>query len=265
MNTIQIGHITRSTPASWNELTKKQLLLVASMLQSGMTKIEFRTNLLFKFLSIKKKQFLSVDPNDVHFLSQTLEFLHDGVDLTKNLIPSFRFKLQRYWGPSDSLLNCTFGEFTKAHTLLELYTTKQDDLALDKIVAILYRPKKFLWRIRRYLTDVEDCRVRLKDRTLKTRAIKFAKVDPILKYCVFLQFSGVMKSFPGRFPNVYRKKEDAQGSSLGWISLIIALSDGKTDTPNINLVMNSNLYNVFLGLEQKSIDYFRQLEKLNQK
>ena len=261
MNHVVIDSILRTLPSTWNELTKKQLLFVAEMFHKGLSVVDFKVHTLYEFLSIKLKDFTRINAEDGYYLCKTLDFILDEVTLTKNLIPFIRPGITKFYGASDGLLYCTFGEFTQAHTRFEQYAKSQDVSALNELVAILYRPQKFGWFIRRYFTDTPDPRVRFKERTFKKRALKMARIDPLIKYAVFLFFSGCCNSFPKQFPNVYRKKEDSVASENGWISLIISLADGKTDNKSIDLVVNSNLYNVLLGLEQKSIEYFNYLEK----
>ena len=265
MNQVKIDGIQRNLPSSWNDLTRHQLLFISRMLRKGLSVVDFKVLTLFDFLSIKMKVFKRINPEDAWGLCKTLDFLLSEVTLTRNVIPVIRLGLSRFYGPSDGLLYCTFGEFTQAHTRFEQYVETKSSFALDELVTILYRPKKFCWFIRKRFTDSPDPRVRFKERSFKRRIRKIAKVDPVIKYGVFLFFSGCLNSLPKQFPNVYRKKEDTVSSVSGWISLIISLADGKTDNTSIDLVVNSNLYNVFLGLEQKSIEYFEYLDKIERK
>ena len=54
--------------------------------------------------------------------------------------------------------------------------------------------------------------------------------------------------FEGLYSNVYQQKEDAGSEDNDWASLIISLADGKTDDKSLETVMNSNLYNVLIGI-----------------
>ena len=265
MNQVKIDNISRNIPSSWNELTKNQLIFISGMLHKGLSVVDFKVITLFEFLSIKMKVFKQINSEDAWCLCKTLDFILAEVTLTRNLIPVIRPVFSKLYGPSDGLLYCTFGEFTQAYTRFEQYVETKSSSALDELFAILYRPKKFGWFIRRYFTDSPDPRVRFKERSFKRRIRKIRRVDPLIKYSVFLFFSGCLNSLPKQFPNVYRKKEDTASSAGGWISLIISLADGKTDNQSIDLVVNSNLYNVFLGLEQKSIEYFEYLDKIERK
>ena len=89
-----------------------------------------------------------------------------------------------------------------------------------------------------------------------------AKVDYHVKYSVYLFFSGVLNSLPELYPYVYQQKGGSEGENNGWASLIISLADGKTDDKSLETVMNSNLYNVLIGLNKKSKEYNEYMSKI---
>ena len=196
-------------------------------------------------------------------MGETLNFILDEVTLTKALVKSIRsprFPWVRYHGPSDGMADSSFGEFTKAQVRYEQYGKNSDPAALDEMVAILFRRKKFFWFIQRYFVESPDPRIRFMDRTLGKRARAISPVDPAIKKAVLLFFSGVQGTLPTKFPHVYKEKPGKKDENNGWSTLIISLADGKTDDQSLDRVLNSNLYNVFLGLEQKSIEYFEFLK-----
>ena len=131
------------------------------------------------------------------------------------------------------------------------------------LVAILYRPKKIFWLIRKYFTDHQDPRQRFRNRSLRQRAGNIAMVDHCVKYSVFLFFTGVLNSLPVLYPYVYQQKDETDNPDNGWASLIISLADGKTDDKSLETVMNSNLYNVFIGLNKKAKEYYEYLDKID--
>jgi len=261
MNTVRIDSANFLLPSSWDELTEKQLLFVANLFKGRLSVIDFKLKVLLHCLGIKPKVIQRIDPEDAYFLCQSFDFLLQDVRLTRNLIPVIRRRFTRYYGPSDKMLHCTFGEFTRAHNKLDQYIKTRDEKVLNEIVAILYRPKKAFWFIRKRFTNNRDPRQKLHDLTLKKRIVLFASLDPGIKYGIFLFFTGVLNNLPLQFPNLFRKKDDHGGENkYGWVPLVISLADGKTDDESLERVLNSNLYNVFFGLEQKAIEYYKFLE-----
>ena len=262
MNRVKIDGKLYWLPSQWNELTKQQLLFVSQLFLAKFTIIEFRCRALFNFLRLNAKLKRRIHPEDTYYLCETLDFLTKEVTLTKNLFPFFRQCLRKYYGTADAMLNCTFGEFTRANSLLDAFVRTKDQQYLDEIVAVLYRSRKWFWFIRRHFTDNQDPRKRFTTRTLKKRSLRFAKLDPQVKYAVYLFFSGVLNALPGMYPFVYQQKDGASSDENSWATLIISLADGKTDDKSLETVMNSNLYNVLIGLNKKAKEYHEYLSKI---
>ncbi|MEI7983797.1 MAG: hypothetical protein WCI71_19265, partial [Bacteroidota bacterium] len=261
MNQVEIDGKSYFLPSNWNELSTRQLLFVSRLFQGQFTHAEFELRALFEFLSIKPKVIKRIDPEDAYFLSESLDFLIKELSLTRNLLPAISTWRRKQIGPSDAMMNCTFGEFIMANSLLDSYSKTKEQKYLDEMVAVLYRPKKWQWFIRKSFTDNEDSRKRFVNRTLKKRTRSIAGVDYHLKYSVFLFFSGILNSLPLLYPYVYRQGDNISEDN-GWASLIISLADGKTDDKSLETVMNSNLYNVFIGLNKKAKEYHEYMSKI---
>lgn len=241
---------------------RNQLLFVSGLFRQKLTIPEFRIRVLFEFLWIKPKLRKSLHPEDVHYLVETFGFLLKEVNLTRNSLPVIRQGWRKYHGPSDGLQNCTFGEFTRANSLLDAFIRSGEQQYLDAIVAVFYRPAKWFWFIRKRFTDDEDPRRRYSSQTHKKRSKRFALLDPQVKYAVYLFFSGVLNLLPGLYPYVYQQKDTESDQENSWATLIISLADGKTDDRSLKTVMNSNLYNVLIGLNHKAKEYHQYLSKI---
>jgi len=224
--------------------------------------IDFKLSALFNFISITQKIKKHLHPEDTYFLCETLDFLFKEVSLTRNLLPVIRPGWRKCVGPSDAMMNCTFGEFTMANSLLDSYSKTSEQKYLDEMVTVLYRPQKWFWFIRKAFTDNQDSRKKFVNRSLKKRCQRISRLDYEIKYSVFLYFSGVLNSLPVLYPYVYQQKGDAGNEDNGWASLIISLADGKTDDKSLETVMNSNLYNVLIGLNKKSKEYHEYISKI---
>jgi hypothetical protein len=262
MNQVEIDGKIYFTPSDWNELTKKQVLFVSRLFQGQLTIVDFKIKALFKFLSIRKKVLKGMDHEDVYFLCESLNFLFKEVSLTKNLLPVLQTGRRKYFGPADAMMNCTFGEFTMANSLLDSFSKTKEQKYLDEMVAVLYRPRKWFWFIRKSFTDNQDPRKLFVNRTLKKRGRMISRLDYEIKYAVFLFFSGVLNSLPLLYPYVYQQQGDTGSEDNGWALLIISLADGKTDDKSLETIMNSNLYNVFIGLNKKAKEYHEYMSKI---
>jgi len=262
MNIVEIDHIRRSLPSQWNELSRRQLLYVSKLFGAKLTLVDFRVKALFVFLSIKRKSFKRIAPEDAFTLCESLDFLNKEVTLTRNLLPAIKAGLRKYHGPADAMVYCTFGEFTLACSALDEFQKTGEEKYFDELVAILYRPKKIFWSIRKYFTDNQDSRSKFMNRTMKKRSGKIARINHCVKYSIYLFFNGVLNSLPALYPYVYHEKNEAGDQDNGWASLIISLADGKTDDTSLETIMNSNLYNVFIGLNKKAKEYHEYMSKI---
>ena len=262
MNQVEIDGKTYSMPSKWNELTRKQVLFVSRLFQGQLTMVDFKLRALLSFLQVGPKVLNRIHPEDAYILCETLDFLFSEISLTRNLLPVIRTGRRKYLGPSDSMMNSTFGEFTMANSLLDAFAKTKEQKYLDEMVAVLYRPRKWFWLIRKAFTDNQDPRQRFASRSLKPRCARMAAVDYSIKYSVFLFFSGVLNSLPALYPYVYEQKGNTGSEDNGWASLIISLADGKTDDKSLETVMNSNLYNVLIGLNKKAKEYHEYMYKI---
>jgi len=262
MNQVEIDGRTYFTPSDWNELTRKQVLFVSRLFQGQLSMVDFKLRALFDFLSATPKVTKRIHPEDVYFLCESLDFLFKDVSLTRNLLPVIKTGWRKFVGPSDAMMNCTFGEFTIANSQLDSFSKTRDQKYLDEMVAVLYRPKKWLWFIRKAFTDNQDPRKKFVNRSLKKRCRRIARLDYEIKYSAYLFFSGVLNSLPALYPYIYEQKRDAGSEDNGWASLIISLADGKTDDKSLETVMNSNLYNVMIGLNKKAKEYHEYMSKI---
>ena len=262
MNQVEIDGKTYFMPSDWNELTKNQVLFVSLLFQGQLTIVDFKLRALFKFLSVSPKVLKRIHPEDAYFLGESLDFLFKEASLTRNLLPVIGTGWRKCVGPSDAMMNCTFGEFTMANSLLDSYSKTKEQKYLDEMVAVLYRPRKRFWFIRKTFTDNQDPRKKFVNRSLKKRCTRIAALDYNVKYAVYLFLSGVLNSLPVLYPYVYQQKGDADSEDNGWASLIISLADGKTDDKSLETVMNSNLYNVLIGLNKKAKEYHEYISKI---
>jgi len=250
-------------PSDWNELTRKQVLFISRLFQGQLTIVDFRLRALFDFLSVRQKVIKRIHPEDAYFLGESLDFLFKEVSLTKNLLPVLRTGRRKYFGPEDAMMNCTFGEFTMANSLLDSFSKTREQKYLDEMVAVFYRPRKWFWFIRKAYSDNQDPRKKFVNRSLKRRCQRIATLDYEVKYSIFLFFSGVLNSLPLLYPYVYKQHGGIGSEDNGWASLIISLAEGKTDDKSLETVMNSNLYNVFIGLNKKAKEYHEYMHKID--
>ncbi len=162
------GLLIGSIPESWNELSKKQLLTLCSLVVTSYDRQSLLIKLLLVFaklrfcqnnnavyvndvphywlkISYRKKALISV--NDLAYAASPLEFIfteEDGVirltsHLFENKLPFIKIGRTKLYGPDHALFNISFSEFIKLQTLYFQYSKTKDPIVLDRIVAVMYR------------------------------------------------------------------------------------------------------------------------------
>lgn len=132
-------------PEGWNELTSKQLVEVSNILLRFEEYPMERDVLLVQALSgLEKKVIRKVDAAVVcEHLFPLIEWLREGCDLTKQLLPSLRSCGLDFYGPKEYICNITVGEFDFAERALYLWYEDPSTVEqLYQFLACLYRPAK---------------------------------------------------------------------------------------------------------------------------
>lgn len=169
MTTIEIleAGIKTTIPSSWDELSPEQtrhiIQLYDKAVRFGWSPLAFNVRVLFYLLNVKRNwrsvlwermaHTSAVEARNVNIYmlcEQHLGWLfreseENGLMLNYtsivNALPSVKTGLfrRRLYGPSDALLNLSFGEFRQAATALNSFFSTRNPEHLDECIAHLYR------------------------------------------------------------------------------------------------------------------------------
>jgi hypothetical protein len=299
MHTIEIPDIEFKVeiPSEVSELDPEQASFVMEqilLLQSGKIAIDqFRINLISFFLNLKmsgkyvyfrnkknktvqEKQFIDSVNENVFRISETMESFfiagddkHSLVfnyDTVKNLIP----QIGKYYGPAAALTDCTFYEYKEPHIRFVEFCKGHDEQKLNELVAVLYRPKRLLNFLLKYLPG-HDGQMRRKlipktnPRYFEKRVRKIAKVPYNIRFAVYMYFQKCEEYLYTGKPEI-----DGQEIDLGVLYQGAKSSKGKPDIGltgimyslaetnvfgNIEETANTNLYDILARLYQLKIAY----------
>ena len=275
MHDITIGNYKGKLPATWDELNRKQLFTVIRLFLKGGELARFRMLLIMRFLKMQllpaktsgqpaqrvllKRKVYHLSTIGLTQLANTFGFLTKNTKnkngdplvilnsrLTLNLMPQFRHRCRRYYGPDQKLFNINFDEFLEAMTHYSNFTATGNTDALNKLTATLYRPKDKTIKpgSPQYKGDIRQpfnsALVPLHARRL--RYLSFTK-----KLAAMLFFEGSLNFIDANFPHVLSGKGSGTGPSYGPLSLIDALS-GEDVTKN-DTIRQTALYDVLVRLE----------------
>ena len=171
-----------------------------------------------------------------------------------------------YVGPADALADITFCEYRIAHEFYRDYVNSRGEDALNRMIAVLYRPaKRFLW-IRKLLPGYDgQSRRKFTSRSnplfLERRARKIDRLPMPIRYGIFLWFSGceqyLVKGKPVIDGNeidlsiLYKETEKTspREPNIGLVGLLYTLAESKV-FGSIEETDNQNLYDVMARLYQ---------------
>jgi len=278
-------------PTSWNSFTKKQILRMADYIAKfdityfkvlQMLEIVGLKSLKQKEVSIDNeecfffkinKDIVLLSANDIKFISNFLSFLFKEITekenvkyivnskLSKNLIPHFRFKHSKYYGPADALTNLLFSEYIHALTNYVRYCKTQETQYLDKLITILYRKKKPLLFIKKKLPNYNgDIRKKFNDHFIEKNSKKFQKLHHKYKLSILWFFEGSLYFLQRRFPFVFNG--EGSGNDTEIFESFLRLTDklARQDPTKNKEIRNTYLYEIMINLDEAGIKYEKELE-----
>ena len=214
MRTILFQHnnTKRYIPADLSECDKYQYIDMCGLIfdyQCGkITFDDFRYHAVYRLLNLKPEKAPFDIGNEEKYgkVVEYAEFIHDffedneaGQKIIKqyyihNPVPAFRPAWKTYYGPSDSFINMTFGEYREALRMFNDFEATGDPELLYLIAALFYRPKKAFHFIHKHRPNYDgDIREAYNSNTLEKRA-KAMRYAPIgFVYGVYLLFASFQK------------------------------------------------------------------------
>lgn len=184
MQQVLISHANRKIkldlPENWNEVTKNLFRKIFSMLYTFPSPPESTIRVrLAKRLLPSARLFRKMEPAQIVDLTNSVAFLWKTASPVAH-INRFRYRFKTYHLPESRLNNITFLEFMYADAYLSNLARATDinNEDLDRLVATLCRPQKWLWWLRKNLPGQNDGdnRQRFNAAIMKRRARRFRKL-----------------------------------------------------------------------------------------
>jgi hypothetical protein len=252
--------IKLNLPTCWNELSGKQLLYVSKFwfiwkefIQENISLTKARALLFLELTNItsrreKKRLCFALsfinEQTDVNILDTT-NFIFGELTLTKNLLPSIPVGFfTKYYGPAEKLVDINISEFSFAFACYSNYLKTHQETHLDKLVAVLYRPKN-----KNYKTTGE-LRVDFNNKMITRYEKKTARLPREYKHAVFLFFKGCLEFLASekQFPQVFNSGNEKKYSGGSFIDAVVNMSGGKFGP--FDTTKNQNLYIILKELRE---------------
>lgn len=212
MHVIEVpeSKLKRYIPADLSECDKQQYMdmceLIFHFQNQSITYDELRTHAAYKLMNMKPSKATDQDEekfSNIYLISELIDdfFEEDenGIKTIKqyyihNPVPSFKPLWKTYYGPSDSFMNMTFGEYTDALRLFHDFHATGDMEILKLLTALFYRPKKSFLFIKKRLENYNgDIREPYNSHNLEARAKTLQHAPIGFVYGFYLLFASFQK------------------------------------------------------------------------
>jgi hypothetical protein len=241
MLSIQIQNKVYQFPENWNELSKKQLIGISSILMKEELQHSDRLKLFRICIGMSKRKFFGYAymPKWLHgslwmkkaevllFIERHLywlDFLTTTNTLTNKLVPKicYGWKRKKLYGPAANFENLKMDEFcySEHHYLQYIKTKSKEDLL--NFVASIYRPGKANYD--RTLNKDGDIRQPFNENLISFYSKRIRKVDHRTLIAILHIYEGCRFAMIETFPKVFDGKE-SELQTFGLFSLITGVAE----------------------------------------
>lgn len=254
MNKIEINGKTFIFPEKMDEINRKQYIRLSKILFSPINRIVK----LYRILRIwiPKKYLAKIQGDELIILLEKLAFIEDPTHIENHFetisIPKNIFFRQKLYGTTERMQEITLEEFSYADFYFYMLNTTQDMQYIDKIISILYKPKKHR---KANIFDTKEAEKIEK----KLIYIYVWKRQAILHY-----FFSCKRSITERFTSIFQKaepKEQKTPQPPDWTSTIISLAGDYITA--LDDIKKTELITALLFIEQKKKEADEIKEKYN--
>lgn len=243
-----LGETTYSVdvPATWNELTTQQLIRVAGLLFSNQNDIyRFRIELLRILMGFKWHHLSILGGERMIDLFPFVKFIEEEIRLTQNKVDQLNLKGIRFFGPIGDFSTLTGDEWTEADEAYIEFSQTQDEAALNRMIAILFRPReKGIWP--GHSQWMNDYRVPFSEGSVKNRITYMERVPLTVKLAVLLWWKGCRREWEEVFERVFQAKGDGP-ESFGWQETLLKLSG--SEFGDLEKTQKTHMYKLMLKME----------------
>lgn len=197
---------TRQQPQSWQEINARQLIAISYRYVNLKSDAWF----IAKFLSLPHFLVKRMPLFYVYSLIQEITFINDYTPRDTFVIPQIANGI----APLPKLGQMPFGRFMFIDTYFNDFASNSNNIeALDKFVACLYWPGD----------------VAFNENLIALRAKSIARINPIVKQAIAINYRLVKDWLTDKYPLVFSKKQEtdepARKSNSSWIAVFDTIVD----------------------------------------
>lgn len=255
-----ITKINLKLPASWNELTDRQLSKVAALLFSGHTGVKFDIKIWFIINDIRWWQLRRMLRNILVLRHVALSELKKNYDFiySKNARTKFPATVKNNKGkvhfpPLNNISNLTVEEFAIADDLHIKFRETKNTEYLQMLVAVLYVPTNA--KRPEFIKDI-----------LPLLSDSFSKVKKSDLMAIELAYFGSKNNLVKRFPKAFPIRKEGEdkpknNKKYGFAKVILEMTKG--DLSKLKAIQSVNIYTFLEQFQQDIINAKEQQHAKN--
>lgn len=228
MEDVQIADVRRQLPSNWSELTRRQLLAVVPLLFQPISPVAMQVQLLCLLLKLPVGLWFGLTDFQIADHLRLVRWLTEPSQLIKQLLPVLGRPWARLAGPGDWLAGVSVWEFANAEAALSRWVKSQANADLDRLVAVLYRPRRWFWWLHRLSPAYTgDSRQAFNEKRVAARAGQVARLPLRERHAVLLYYLGCRSKLEQAYPHLFSGDEGNGKDPNPWLTLIGRLPNDK--------------------------------------
>ena len=241
-------------------LKEQELLNYAALKMVGMSDIQIIriTNVIENPKSNPQSEQISAN---LFRISELAKFVTDTL---LEITQKFFNRLKNYFAPESVIKIFTAWEYALSEKAFFDFVEKKDEQFLNKLIAIIYRPKKKFYFIRKYFKNFNpDKRQAYSDAFLNKRIKRVSKFPYHVKWLIFRWFAWqreiIIKAHKYTFSGGSKSNKKIDIGSI-WTDTILAMSE----VGNEDKTANTKLSIILRRIENDNRNYEEQKQKTDE-
>lgn len=255
---------TVNIPQGWNEVSAELFPYLATMWLKGELEMPMYDKQVRVLTLLAEKAWPALElleDNELYDLLNLVNWVFEGLDLSKNHLPVIEIDNTTFYGPEDELSNLRWAEWVYADSNFVYYQQTDNVKYLDKFLAAIYRPagigKQYVPGDPTYRADKRE---KFNGNNVDSRAELFAKLPLVQKQGIYLFFLSCRWNMRQYYPHVFpdpeknkSKKPNKDEPDFGWIGVHDDLSGEKGRSPE--QLEDEFLSTILLSMERSLIKW----------
>lgn len=260
--------ILRGIPETWSEVSPVQARKIFPFVLHPERDDVTLVKVLQIVLGLPKTLFLAFSDAQVYDMIRLLDWMND-TPLDETILPEYRHQGRLFYLPKSKMSNVMCIEYWLADEYYMRFLEKKDETDLDKLCAVLMRPKS---TNQEQILKRDDTRAALTGRReVEQRALKFAGLPQSVKLYVLAYFSGTKLYVSNTFGEYIFNQEENEngegsgGADFGWYGAFQSVAENNIFGNLQSVINDTNFFDLCVYLVRKKQQHDKAVEEQNKR